>query len=77
MPANKVKSLQAYFDSERGNQAALARTMRARYKIKITPQALSAIASGKRIAGPQLAIQIEEATDGAVNRADLRPDIFK
>lgn len=40
------------------------------------PDYLAHIANGFKRAGPQLAPLIERATNGAVTRADLRPDIF-
>lgn len=34
------------------------------------------ISKGHKSAGPKLANAIEKATDGAVSRHDLRPDVF-
>lgn len=40
------------------------------------PEYLWQIATGRRDASPRLAILIDEATNGAVSKAELRPDIF-
>ena len=36
----------------------------------------SLLINGKRKASPKLALAIEEATQGLVKKADLRPDLF-
>lgn len=40
------------------------------------PSYLKRLASGAQKPGPGLAIKIEEATQGKVRRADLRPDLW-
>jgi DNA-binding transcriptional regulator YdaS (Cro superfamily) len=37
---------------------------------------LSLVINGKRKVSPKLALAIEEATQGLVKKADLRPDLF-
>jgi DNA-binding transcriptional regulator YdaS (Cro superfamily) len=39
-------------------------------------ETLYMIATGNKKAGPLMAKEIETATDGAVTRHDLRPDVF-
>ncbi len=58
--------------AEPGAKQALAE------KLGTDPNYLWQIANGwnDRQASPKFAIRIEEATDGKVTRADLRPDIF-
>jgi DNA-binding transcriptional regulator YdaS (Cro superfamily) len=41
-----------------------------------SPDYLYQIATNRRQASPALAIKIETATNGAVTRADLRPDLW-
>lgn len=43
---------------------------------KCSPATLYMIALGHKQASPQLAGRVEGATDGAVTRRDLRPDVF-
>ncbi|MBW4049800.1 MAG: helix-turn-helix domain-containing protein [Proteobacteria bacterium] len=45
-------------------------------KAECSPDTLYMIAKGHKQCGPILAGKIERATGAAVNRADLRPDIF-
>tara|TARA_R110000796_G_scaffold87322_1_gene188516 strand:- start:371 stop:571 length:201 start_codon:yes stop_codon:yes gene_type:complete len=64
-------TLSDYFKSDiRGAKAEMAEHLR------ITPTWISLIISGKSLASPVLAIQIEKATGGLVTRQELRPDIF-
>lgn len=44
--------------------------------IAASPDYLYQVATNRRQASPVLAFKIEQATNGAVTRADLRPDIF-
>lgn len=44
--------------------------------IGVVPAYLSQIRSGIRTPSPQLALLIERATNGAVSRQDLRPDVY-
>lgn len=37
---------------------------------------LRLVITGKRQAGPKLAMRIEEATNGAIRRWELRPDLW-
>ncbi|WP_312283511.1 Cro/CI family transcriptional regulator [Candidatus Igneacidithiobacillus taiwanensis] len=52
-----------------GSQSELAR------RVGVSPQAVHAWTRGGVIS-PQSAVRIESATNGAVTRAELRPDIF-
>lgn len=45
-------------------------------KLGFNAEFLRQVAKGRRRVSPQNAIRIERATQGAVTRADLRPDIF-
>lgn len=49
-----------------------AKTLRA---VKISKQTLANLLKGKRPA-PETAILLEESTEGAVTRAELRPDLW-
>lgn len=60
--------LSAYFESERGAQARLAKDA------SIHASLLSAWASGDRPVPINRCLPIERATDGRVTRQDLRPD---
>jgi DNA-binding transcriptional regulator YdaS (Cro superfamily) len=44
--------------------------------LKINEQYLYQIETGRRQAGPKLALEIERQTSGEVTASDLRPDIF-
>lgn len=45
-------------------------------KLGITKTWMSQLISGAERCSPALAIKIQEATEGAVAKADMRPDIF-
>lgn len=45
-------------------------------KLGFNAEFLRQVAKGRRRVSPHNAIRIESATNGAVTRADLRPDIF-
>lgn len=63
--------LQEYIrTSKRGTAASLA------VKCGVTKTWMSLIVSGKREPSPELAVLIEQHTDGKVARKELRPDIF-
>lgn len=57
-----------YIKSNRGNGAALAKSM------GIPPAFLSQMAIGYRAVTAERAVRIERATQGQVKRWDLRPD---
>jgi DNA-binding transcriptional regulator YdaS (Cro superfamily) len=61
-------NLKAYFKEQRGRQRELARSMR------MAEAYLWQIANDKRPAAPELCVAIEQATDRAVRRWDLRPE---
>jgi len=44
--------------------------------VEVTPTWIALIAAGRRKASPRLAKAIEDATQGAVTRQELRPDLF-
>lgn len=44
-------------------------------RLGVTPSYLSRLVSGDRSVTAERALQIEEATDGAVTRHELRPDL--
>lgn len=56
--------------SERGDQAKLAR------KLKVAPVLVHQWAKEKRPVPAERCLSIEKATNGAVTRYDLRPDVF-
>jgi DNA-binding transcriptional regulator YdaS (Cro superfamily) len=45
-------------------------------KMKVTLGFLSQLATGHRKAGVHVIAKIEKATNGALTRAEIRPDIF-
>ena len=61
-----IESVIAHF----GSQAALAAA------IDVTPQMVSQWKKGKRPVSPESARAIDIATDGAIPRHALRPDVF-
>ena len=64
-------NLKDYFAGQPyGAKVSLAR------KIGVSKTWMSQLISGKEQCSPQLANKIQEATNGAVTREDLRPDIF-
>lgn len=64
-------TLQEYFaDKKRGAKDALAK------ELNITRTWMSLIISGREMCSPELALEIEKLTNGAVTRKDLRPDLF-
>ena len=64
-------TLQEYFaDKKRGAKDALAKDL------GITRTWMSLIISGREVCSPELAVEIERLTEGAVTRKDLRPDLF-
>ena len=64
-------TLQEYFaDKKRGAKDALAK------ELGITRTWMSQIISGREVCSPELALEIERLTTGAVTRMDLRPDLF-
>ena len=52
-------------------QAKLARNL------NVTPAMVYQWLSGRRRIGADTALRIEKATNGAVNRAELRPDLWE
>ncbi len=65
----KQKSLTKAIDVF-GSQAKLAAAA------NVSQQAISAALNGSRSISAEMAVAIERATQGHVQRADLRPDIF-
>jgi DNA-binding transcriptional regulator YdaS (Cro superfamily) len=64
-------TLQEYFaDKKRGAKDALAKDL------GISRTWMSLIISGREVCSPELAVEIERLTEGAVTRKDLRPDLF-
>lgn len=64
-------NLQDYFaDKKRGAKDALAKDL------GISRTWMSLIISGREVCSPELALEIERLTSGAVTRKDLRPDLF-
>ena len=64
-------TLQEYFnDKKRGSKDALAR------ELGITRTWMSQLINGRQVCSPELAVEIERLTSGAVTRKDLRPDLF-
>lgn len=62
--------LSDYFKTSRGARLGLAD------KVGRSPAYLTHVATGFRKASAALAIAIEQATDGAVSRSELRPDLW-
>jgi DNA-binding transcriptional regulator YdaS (Cro superfamily) len=63
--------LKEYFDGQPyGAKATMAR------RLGITKTWMSLLISGRQKCGPELAVEIEKATGGAVTRESLRPDLF-
>ncbi|MFC4849768.1 transcriptional regulator [Vogesella sp. GCM10023246] len=63
-------NLSDYFKTARGARASLAE------KVGRSPAYLSHVATGYRRASVNLAIAIEQATDGQVTRSSLRADVW-
>lgn len=64
-------TLKQYFlDKPRGAKADMAAAM------NISRTWLALLISGARIPGAELAVNIHRYTNGAVDRKDLRPDLF-
>ncbi len=64
-------TLQQYFeDKKRGAKDALAKDL------GISRTWMSQLISGRQVCSPELAVEIERLTNGAVTRKDLRPDLF-
>lgn len=63
--------LTEYLSGGRGRMSALAAS------IEVSTAFVSLMASGKRKVPPAMAVQIEQATEGAVTRKDLRPDDWR
>lgn len=63
--------LKEYFDGQPyGSKAAMAK------KLGITKTWMSLLVSGRQKCSPELALKIEQETQGKVTREDLRPDLF-
>jgi DNA-binding transcriptional regulator YdaS (Cro superfamily) len=45
-------------------------------RVGVTPTWMALITNGLRKPSLRLAVEIEKATDGAVTRQELRPDVF-
>ncbi|WP_174874190.1 transcriptional regulator [Vogesella oryzae] len=63
-------NLSDYFKTARGARSNLAS------KVGRSPAYLTHVATGFRRASVNLAIAIEQATDGDVSRSSLRPDVW-
>jgi DNA-binding transcriptional regulator YdaS (Cro superfamily) len=64
-------TLDKYFENKpRGSKIAMAR------RLGISKTWLSLVISGKAPASPELCVEIERVTKGAVSRRNLRPDVF-
>lgn len=64
-------TLHEYFkDKKRGAKDALAKDL------GITRTWMSQIINGRQVCSPELAVEIERITGGAVTRKELRPDLF-
>lgn len=64
-------TLLEYFEGKpRGAKVALARA------VGISKTWMALIIHGRALASPELARDIEKATNGKVKRKDLRPDVF-
>ena len=61
-------NLKSYISSNYGNAKDLA------LKLGIHPSFLSQMVGGGRPVSPEYAVSIEQATNGAVTRKDLRPN---
>jgi len=62
--------LREYLGTRRGEQRRLANLL------NISPTWMNLLVSGKRDCSPELALAIEQATNGKVTRQELRPDLF-
>lgn len=62
--------LKDFVKMKRGEQRRLANAL------GISPTWMNLVVSGKRDCSPELALAIEQATNGQVTRAELRPDLF-
>mgnify|MGYP000468095846 CR=1 FL=1 len=62
--------LKDYFDQTGETYSALGQ------RVEASSQNIGRIVRGLRQASPALALRIERATDGAVTRQELRPDIY-
>jgi DNA-binding transcriptional regulator YdaS (Cro superfamily) len=64
-------TLQDYFkDNTRGAKDALSK------ELGISRTWMSQLIQGRQVCSPELAVEIERLTVGAVTRKDLRPDLF-
>lgn len=64
-------TLQDYFlGKKRGAKDALAK------ELNISRTWMSQLIQGRQVCSPELAVEIERLTLGAVTRKDLRPDLF-
>lgn len=64
-------TLREYFaDKKRGAKDGLAK------ELGISRTWMSQLISGREVCSPELAVEIERLTNGAVTRKDLRPDLF-
>jgi len=64
-------TLQDYFkDKKRGAKDALSK------ELGISRTWMSQLIQGRQVCSPELAVEIERLTVGAVTRKDLRPDLF-
>ena len=70
-----LPALDAYLRDNQLTQGEIARRLQAR-GLRVGPTWISQLRSGKRTAGPLLAIAIDEVTGGAVSKESLRPDLF-
>lgn len=62
--------LKDWIGTKRGKQRELAN------QLGISPTWMNLLVSGKRVCSPELAVAIEQATEGQVTRKELRPDLF-
>jgi DNA-binding transcriptional regulator YdaS (Cro superfamily) len=65
----RIETLHAFIP--RGQRAAFAES------VGVTPRYLTRVILGYERASAELAIRIERASHGNVDRADVRPDLFK
>lgn len=64
-------TLEEYFsDKKRGAKDALAK------ELGISRTWISQLIHGRGVCSPELAVEIERLTNGAVTRKELRPDMF-